>query len=338
MPIESPNTSLESQRAEALRLHIEPVESGQQAALASTIARVLGDVVSSYESFLLAEFLKNDTFKSAFDSNPQVFEAIKQSLALRAVDLSFASCDVLLAPSLPAATAELFDNNVKEWERSIFPTYRDEVVTADLNDPTVAGRVLERYTIEQRASIFRPIIAMIGDGSKYTINVGQGTRAVRRLRRPQKELLRVYTPKIVAPPAPPADRNIVAYMKVLTKDNGAPDLSRKGIKEVFYVEEMENDIYPFKPDTLRYDGYVFILNRKLDTQVSIEDGLFFIVCEELDITVWGDSREASEQAFSFSFYALYLNYVMDEDDNLDEGALELKQQLSSLIQSVVQQP
>lgn len=338
MPPETQITPLASQRAEALRLHIEPVETGQQAALASTIAKVLGDIVSSYESFLLAEFLKNDTFKLAFESNPQVFDAIKQSLALRAVDLKFASCDVLLAPTLQESAMELFDNQVRQWERSIFPIYRDDIVTADLNDTAVAGRILERYTIEQRAGIFRPIMAMIGDGSKYTINVGQGLVAEKRLRRPSQELIRIYTPKIVVHPSLPAERNVVAYMQVRAKDDGNLDLSRKGIKQVFYVEDMEKDTYPFRPDILRYDEYLFILNNRLVTHISIEDDLFFIANDELDITVWGSSREEAEEAFAFSFYALYLNYCLEEDENLDEGAQELKRLLKSLIQSVVQNP
>lgn len=299
---------------------------------------MLGDIVLSYENFLLAEFLKNTTFKSAFESNPQVFEAIKQSLALRAVDLNFASCDVSLAPTLQTPEAELFDNQVKEWERSIFPSYRDDIVRADLNDVVVAERIIERYTIEQRAAIFRPIMAMIGDGSQYTIDVGQGLAVQKRLRKPSKALIRLYAPKIVAPPTPPAERNIVAYLQVRTKDDGDLDLSRKGIKQVFYVEEMEKDAYPFRPDVLRYDEYLFILNRKLVTQISIEDGLFVIISDELDITVWGSAREEAEEAFAFSFYALYLNYCIEEDENLDEGAQELKETLKSLIQSVVQNP
>lgn len=336
MPSEAQST-LELQRAEALRLHIEPAEAGQEAALASTIAKVLGDVVSSYEQFLLAEFLRNPGFKSAYEANPQVFDAIKQSLALRAVNLSFASCDVSLAPAPQAQELELFDNQVRTWEREVFPVYRDEIVNVDYNDVVVAQRVLERYTVEQRAGIFRPLMAMIGDGSKYTVNVGQGLRATRRLRKPNKELLRVYAPKILPALAPPADKNIIAYMQVRTMGDGNPDLSRKGIKQVYYVEEMEKDTYPFKPDILRYDGHVFFLNRKLETQVVVNEGLYFITSDELDITVWGESREAVEDAFAFSFYALYQNYCLEENDNLDEGATELKEALKSLIQSTVQQ-
>lgn len=336
MPFELNNT-LDAQRATALKLHIEPVEAGQQAALASSIAKVLSDLVASYESFLLAEFLLVPAFKAAYEANNQVFDTIKQNMALRAVDLSFASCDVMLAPTLSEETPELFDNQVKNWEREVFPVYRDEIVDTDLNDTQVLGRVIERYTPEQRAGIFRPLMSMIGDGSKYKLSAGRGAVAERRLRKPNKELIKVYVPKVVAEvPAPPADKNIVAYMQVRTKGNGIPDLSRKGIKQVFYTEEVENGLYPFKPDTLRFNGYTFILNKKLNTSISYNDGLFYLENEELDIMVWGKSREEAEEAFAFSFYSLYINYAMEDDENLSPEAIDLKQTLTSLIQNVVQ--
>ena len=338
MPTQANIDVLSSQRASALKLHIIPVEVGQEAALASTIAKILGDIISSYESFLLAEFLKNSTFEAAFDLNPHVFDSIKQNLALRAVDLNFASCDVLLAPTLSEDTPELFNNEVREWEREIFSVYRDEIINTDLNNTVVMERISERYTPKQRADIFRPIMSMIGDGSKYTIDVGKGNLAEKRLRKPNKEVIRVYVPKMPLDSIEaPNEKNVVAYLQVRTNDEGTLDFSRKGIRHVYYVEETEKDVYPYRPDSLRYDGYVFILNRKLLTQIVFEEGLFFINSEELDMTVWGESREGAEEAFAFAFYSLYLNYCMEEDENLSVGGQTMKIFLQSLIQSTVQQ-
>lgn len=328
--------ALSTQRASALKIHIEPVEIGEQAALISTIASVLKDIVSSYESFLLAEFTRIPEFKTAFESNAQVFDTIKQNLALRAVDLNFGSCDVLIAPTLSAETPELFNNTVKSWEREIFPIYRDDIFMADLGNTAVLERITEQYSPKQRAKIFGPIISTIGDGSKYKINVGTGSSTVKQLRRPAKELLQIYVPKTMPESiTAPNEKDIIAYLKVRTNGDGGLDLSTKGIKQVYYTEETVKDTYPFRPDTLRYDNYVFILNTKLITEIVFEDGLFFIHCDELDATVWGESREGTEEAFAFNFYGLYLNYYLEDDENLSEGGQEVKSLLKNLIQSII---
>ena len=87
----------------------------------------------------------------------------------------------------------------------------------------------------------------------------------------------------------------------------------------------------FRPDVLRYDEHVFVLRRRLEARAWQEDETWFVQCEELDLTVWGESREAAEEAFSFAFYAHYLNYYLADDSQLAPDALAYKSQLHDLI-------
>lgn len=88
-------------------------------------------------------------------------------------------------------------------------------------------------------------------------------------------------------------------------------------------------------DVLRHDQLVFILARKLETEVSFED-LFIIRCETLDLTVWGQTLTEAEEALAFSFYSLYQNYYLAADDQLAPDALRLKSSLRALILEIVQ--
>ena len=92
---------------------------------------------------------------------------------------------------------------------------------------------------------------------------------------------------------------------------------------------------PRAVDVLRHDGLVFILAEKLATDLSFDE-LFFIRCEALDLTVWGQTLTEAEEALAFGFYSLYQNYYLEDDTNLAPDALRLKAQLNELILDVVQ--
>ena len=90
-------------------------------------------------------------------------------------------------------------------------------------------------------------------------------------------------------------------------------------------------------DVLRHERRVFILATKLATDVSFEtDALVLIRCEALDLTVWGQSLAEAEEAFAFSFDALYQNYYLAADAELAPDAQRIKAILHQLVREVVQ--
>ncbi len=100
-------------------------------------------------------------------------------------------------------------------------------------------------------------------------------------------------------------------------------------------EEVEHHTYPYRPDIISFSGMVYLLSRKLSCDVSYEEGMYLIRNEELDITVWGESREEAEEAFAFSFSALYKNFAQEEDTRLSPSALELKGSMNQLVKTVL---
>ena len=61
------------------------------------------------------------------------------------------------------------------------------------------------------------------------------------------------------------------------------------------------------------------MKEKLECNVQFEDNLYFIENENLDLTVWAETREEVEKAFNFEFYSLYINYAKELDDKLTEN-------------------
>ncbi len=107
------------------------------------------------------------------------------------------------------------------------------------------------------------------------------------------------------------------------------------MKEILYLEELEHDTYPFKPELIKFQETIFVLTQSLDCIVEYEDDNYIIKNEDLDLLVWADSRKEVEEAFIFSFYSMYKNYYLEDDSNLSEEAIILKEKLKSLIKNVI---
>jgi hypothetical protein len=91
------------------------------------------------------------------------------------------------------------------------------------------------------------------------------------------------------------------------------------------------ELHPFHPDLFRYNGKIFLLKERLECDVEYKDNHYFIKYNPLNISVFSSTRDEVEDAFYFSFYSLYENFVVEDDKNLSAKAIALKGQLMSLI-------
>jgi hypothetical protein len=319
----------------AFRIHIEPLKTVEHAAKVDTVIKVLSDIVKSYNNYLEIEFLKNDEYKKAFDSNKNVLETIKEQLNLLVVDLNFSSFEAALAPDLTELQSPIFTNEVLKWKKDTFENYKEDVILADYNNISFLQKVVNKYSEAERIKIFQPFFSSVGDGKDYKLNIkNQEHKIIKSLAQPEKAKINLYVPKLISNQAEAIYGTAQVFVKI-RKGEDRPKLTKKNVKEILYYEELEHETYPYKPDILKYNEKIFLLNKKLDCQVEYEDDSYIIKNEELDIVVWGSSREEVEEAFSFSFYALYLNYFLEENENLSDEARELKSKLAAIIKNIV---
>lgn len=319
----------------AIRFHIDPKNTVGHAARVDTIIRVLSDINKSYKKFLEVEFNKNEDFVKLYENNNKILSTFLDELDLLAVDLNFNSFDISVAPNIIDQQSSLFKDDVLAWKEDSFKSYKN-LITGDFSNPQYMKEISDKYSDVERRQIYKPLFSSIGTSSQYTINIKDNTgKVVRTLAKPTNERIKFYLPKVETSKKVPTEKTVLAYIKMKDKGEDGFDIKKGNIKEVLHVEELEHDTYPFSPDYLEFDGTAFILDRELSCNVSYEEDNYILRNEEFDLTVWGESREEIEDAFSFSFYSLYLNFYHESDDKLSKKAQILKQKLETIIKEVI---
>ena len=316
----------------SFKFKIDPKDTIGHAARAHSVVKVMSDILKSYNNFVKIEFLKNEEFRKIYLNDLHAFDAIKKDLELLVVELEFSSFSASLAPNIITNQTSLFSNEVLSWKNTSFKKYKDLIINSDYNESKYITDVVNYYSDEERKMIYSPIFNAIGDEKEYLIYVGDNKLAssTKRLKKPDKSKINIYTPKGVIQKEPEPIKTVQVYAKI-KEQKGEISFTKAALKEVLYVEEMEHDVYPYKPDILKFGNSIYNLKRRLECSVSFEDDSYFISNEELDITVWGETREKAEEAFNFSFHAMYQNYALERDSNLSEESILLKNQLLGLV-------
>lgn len=319
----------------ALTLHIDPVQSVGHAAKLNTILKVLSEFNKSYYNYIEVEFLKKDTFRSYFEQNNKVLDTLKKDLDLLAVDVKFSSFLISVAPNIISPQISMFNEEIGAWKKETFDDYKENIVKGDFQNPSYINKILSRYDDRERNKIFQPLFSIMSNSKEYKVNVLNNDGAVEKvLVSPDKEKLLIYIPKIKQAPSIDEEKTVMAYLKV-KQTEGTLDIKKNKIKKVLYQEEVEYDTYPFRPETIVFDNKIILLNNKLLCDVEFTDNLYYISYVPFNINVWGDTRDEAEAAFNFSFYALYENYVQEEDSALSASAIVLKSKLIKAIKKVV---
>lgn len=318
----------------AIRIHIDPITTVDHATKVETVIKVLSDITLSYNNYIEIEFLKNEKFRKAYESNKNVFNTIKEDLSLLIVDLNYGSFEAALAPNLEKLQVTLFQEDVYEWKLDTFDLYKDIAFGGDFENINYLRKVADRYNEVERNKIFKPLFASIGDGKDYQVNIKDSQhKTIKKLVLPLRNKA-FYTPKVIVPQAEiPIYNTVQFYAKTVKKQDG--ELTKKDLKEILYFEVLEHDTYPFKPEFIRYHHKSFVLNKHLDCLVEFVDDSYIIRNEELDLVVWGETRKEVEDAFNFSFSSLYSNYYLEDDSNLSTEAILLKNRLKEIIKTVI---
>jgi len=319
----------------AIRIHIEPLKTVENAAKVETVIKVLSDISDSYNNYLEIEFSKNEQFKKLYEKNNKIFNTIKEELALLVVDLNFSSFEAALAPDLLVQQTEMFSNDVLDWKFDTFSEYKDGIINGDFENDYYIDKVAEKYNELERERIFRPLFSSIGTGKDYRINIKDNNHNIIKALIQPKTTKQFYIPKNSKNNIVDNDYSTVQIFAKVKKHGDTIDINKKNIKEFLFSEVLDHDTYPFKTDIIKYKETIFDLNKNIECVVEFEEGNYFIKNEELDLIVWGNTRKEAEEAFSFGFYSLYQNYYLEENSNLSEEAILLKEKINSLIKKVV---
>lgn len=324
---------IEQLRDIAFKFQIDPEKTVGHAARISSVISVLNNINQSFQGFLEVEFFKNEDFVKAFEQNNKVLDSIKEDLELLIVDLKFGSFEASAVPNI-ISPLSLFNNEVNVWKEETYMEYKENILYGDFENPKYLQKVLERYNPDERNQIFKPLFSTVSDGRPYKLNLIKDSGKV-TLKQPSKNLYELYVPKREKMDKKVSEYKNVQFFAQVRKAEDGFNLSKKNIKQVYFFEELEHETYPYKPSSIAFENSVYILNKRLDCQVSFEDDMYIIENTEFDITVFGDSREEVEYSFGFTFHSLYQNFAIEVDEKLSIEAQKLKINLLNAVKKVI---
>jgi hypothetical protein len=314
----------------AMRFQIVSDLDFEGAVSISDVLKVLNNIYKSYQKFIEVEFFKNDNLKKAYQKNETYLKTIQKDLELLIVDLQYGSFETAVAPHFNTNGCELFTNDIKEWKQEKYSFYRDKIFTGNFEDINYQKEIEDYYTKEERAQIFNPLFNSIKEAKHYRVNIKNSDGVIQKaLDLPDKFNFDFFTPEIYKPKE--KDYRTCQVFMQIAKDDDNYDIKKGNIKKVLYIEELEHDTYPFKPDIIKYENLIYNLKQKLDCVVIYEDDSYIISNDLLEIRVWGDTREEAVDAFCFTFSALYQNFAKESDEMLTEKAKIIKSTLLNIV-------
>jgi hypothetical protein len=324
---------LEELRRIAFRFQIDPQQTAGHSARLSSVITVLNNFNTSFLNFIEIEFLKNDKFRAVYEKSPKVLDGIKKELELLIVDLKFSSFEAAVASSI-VEPPSLFTTDIDEWKRHAFSEYKKNILFGNFEEPKYMNQAIDKYTPEERNRIYKPLFTASASERPFRLFLLDAKGKKLNLRQPDKCFTDLYFPK---KEKAKKEKTVYRFAKIYAKIGGkdaSADLSKKDIKKVLLIEEMEHGTYPYNPDIIKYEEKLYVLHEKLDCKVIFENQVYLMTFQPLQICAWGSTREEAEAAFNFSFHALYQNFAMESDDALSKEAIALKNKLLTRVKAI----
>lgn len=317
----------------AIRINIDPIDTENHSARVENVVKVLSNIVCSYNKYLEIELTKDEQFKELFSQNNKLLDKLKKDLGLLIVDLNYSSFEAALAPNIVDDQINVFNLDADKWRKEAYTYYKDQIIMGNYNSPQYIKSISEKYSVNEREKIYKPIFTSIGDGREYSLHIKDNqnhSRVIRTIQKPDASNINYYISKVKAK-QPKIEYETVQYVVKVEKSEEELNFKKQKVKEVLYTKKLDHETYPFEPNRVVYNDTIIHLKENLMCEVNYEDNVYVISNEKFDIFVFGNTRDEAELEFYFYFYSLYKNYFLEINENLSEKAIELKQRLKSII-------
>ena len=86
---------------------------------------------------------------------------------------------------------------------------------------------------------------------------------------------------------------------------------------------------------LAYENRRFVFNKKLVVRVTREEGGWVFRLDEPELTGFGHKRSEADMAFRQTFVACWDNIAQEDDENLTQGAINMKRTLLALAKEIL---
>lgn len=315
----------------AVEVVLAPRESEKIPPDLKTVTNFLNHLLESYSNYLNIEIQKDADIQKKMQSVKGFKESVKKDMALVIVDLKYSSFDVAFCPNLDKDLS-MFPSRYSEWKKQIFEYFRDNIFSANLDNIEYIKNIREKYTKDERDKIFRPLIKAFRSPHKILVKTPKIADPI-YLQPPHRDNEYVYIPISREKQKEENSTFVNALLKV---SKTGEIIDKKSIENIISVTPISEDLQPYNTTEIAYEEYSFIFKHEFIAICRKEGDYYFFEYDDLNISVWGETREEAIDAFNFTFYATYLNYGIESDDKLSHGARKLKSKIINLIKEVRQ--
>lgn len=297
----------------------------------NSLIKALNSLNQSYKKFLEIELSKSPDVRNITKTGKKELHDFIDESELLIVDLDFASFGAAISPN--TATTQNYSNikNSISLKKEAFNTYKNDVLGFNYNDNQFIKRITDKYTPEERNEIYKPIVDNLIYSKKFRLYHGTDKK---KLKIVPSTLKHGIVEKLIYKPSSKKvlstnDENMYIMYVTSGYEN---DLFGKKPKfsKVLATTKLDKAVYPYQLNEIRVNNLVLQFKNRLSAEVSFEDEMFFITYPDLNIEVWGDSREEAEEAFNFALQSIVRNIYYEKDENLTERATQLKEHLNEL--------
>ncbi|RYE30365.1 MAG: hypothetical protein EOP42_12330 [Sphingobacteriaceae bacterium] len=302
----------------------------------NSLTQVLNSLNQSYKKFLEIELSKNPDVKT--QNNKKEFEQFLIDSELLIVDLDFASFGAAISPNTLTAKSYHTIKNSLEVKKQSFNNYKEDVLQFNYSDEKFVERITNKYTLEERNDIYKPIIDNLVNSSKFKFYHGANKQQLKKV--PSQLKGPVIEKLISTVPSKKIElkKEEVMYVMYVTSSDEVDLFGKKPkFSRVLATTKLDKPIYPYQLNELKYDSSILKFKDTLSAIVSFEDDMFFITYPDLNIEVWGDDRNEAEEAFNFALQSFVKNIFFEKDENLTDRAIRLKNHFNSILKSNVNQ-
>lgn len=294
----------------------------------------LKSLTSSYTNYIKAEF-KKSFFESLGADNNRIRKIQNKLISLtklRIVALDQKGFGFGVAADTMMGRTEIEYKEVQKWREKLLRHFMSDVVNVDYGSRMDVETILEKYSEDERKSIFDPIISSINNQGDYMVTItDKNFKPKKELKRVSSQIVEMILPKGLTQEKP--QKQIGFYRTIIPVD-----INKSAVK-LRVSDLQENTLFTQKLDAL--DGHIDHLilgDEKIQLKKNIEftvnfdekNGHFQILIPVINILFSLKDFNELQQGFNEQFSTL-TSYYLNIKGNPDNRSQEIINYLKTIL-------
>lgn len=299
--------SILKKKAEYYKLESSTIKYGKLLAL-NNVWGFLKSLNLSFKNYVRVE--ANKQFGSIL--NKKSYDVLEQVTQPRFVDLKLQSFSFGLSTDTVMSKDKIEIKRVEKWTTTIFKDYNDKIFESDFMLDDTINEFKEKYTLEERKRIFKPLFDSINDDDYYVSKTNKNYSILKRIRPVKKEIVKEIIPPIIEEQK---KENFELYYTPIA-------ISDSNKKVVVSTEDLKNDLFakqidhlPLTLDGFKYKDTYIPFNKELTVNVSFKDNTYLASIDDLSIDVLTKDRNTIKSQLQLSIaekFQIYRNNKYDD--------------------------